>query len=279
MKQKWNLIVGWITLLVLLSGCKPREVILPTMNPTELVVAQTKFALQQQTKQAAIEMTRCSQRGNCDQASTETPASFLGVETDSIGMTPGVSPTPTFASTAVITSTLPVTPSMITPSSTRTKQPGSPTATPLTPTAASYPVATNPLTSPTATATRTATRTPTATQTPSPTAQTGWGGTWTAYLKQADGTYQSGLLNITLSGDTLTAQFTFDNKTMTLNGQLHPGSLEASGEYSVPPQNGRFFWKAFNTTQFGGNIDNLYPFCAAREGYLRPEPCQSYSSY
>lgn len=260
-----------LILLLSLAGCRKAEK--PTLSPQELAVQQTKVIYQQQTRQAAVELTRCSQVGNCDPLSTQSPGSPVATVIDPLGTTPGISPTPTYtvpATTAVITPTLPVTTSGIIPSATNTVQSVSSTATPQTPTAPSYPVATDPLTAPTNTPTRTATRTLTPTQTATP--KVGWSGQWMVFLQQSNGTYISGMIELEVNGVNLTGMGSFNGVVYVFQG--YAIDLEhAEGSWTSPTAGGYFRWQMIASGQFAGSNENAYGFCGTRPGGNQPEPC------
>ncbi len=127
----------------------------------------------------------------------------------------------------------------------------------------------------TRTSTPTKTLTPTAngTFTPSPTVQTGWEGEWTAYLAQPDGTYGSGTLIVTISGDSVIGVFDTAGITMNLEGSLQLDGIIAIGDYTLPAASGRFKWVIQEDSYIIGNINNERAFCAARGGSPQPDPC------
>ena len=244
-------LIGLIGLMaiILMTGCKPKSVHLPTMNPTELVIAQTKFAYQQQTKASLMTQTRVAISGIqltpplLDLSTGTAPIPSQTSEVPIIG--PSLSPTP---------NSLTVTPGQMTPTL--------------------YTTMTLP-----ANQSPTFTRTPTSglTATPRPSTTTtqtsGWGGTWTAWLEQADGSYQTGILTVIVNGSDITGELTLGARKMTLVGKLYENDTVISGVFSLSPQSGRFYWKTLSSQQFGGNTENLLAFCAARQGSQKPDPC------
>ena len=127
-----------LTLMILLAGCKPHPVQLPTMNPTELAIAQAKFAYQQQTKAFFLTQTRVAMGGI--QLTPPSPEQGSGTapntsQTSQISPAePSLSPTPTAATVTPgqMTPTLDKTmtlPANQSPTFTRTPTPGL-TATP-----------------------------------------------------------------------------------------------------------------------------------------------------
>lgn len=272
-----------LILLLSLAGCRKAEK--PSLSPQELAVQQTKVIYQQQTRQAAVELTRCSQVGNCDPLSKQSPGSPVATVIDPLSTTPGISPTPTYtapATTAALTTTLSDTTPGITPSATNTVPPVFSTVTPQTPTAASYPVATNPLTAPTSTPTRTATRTPTATQTATTihtatqtaTPQSGWAGEWVVYLEQKDGSYLSSTINISVDGTQLGASATIGGIAYTYSGTIYNDGQIATGSWVTATADGWFWWTTSGIGQFTGSNEARLGFCGARIGLSRPQPCK-----
>ena len=121
----------------------------------------------------------------------------------------------------------------------------------------------------------TASLTPTVTITQSgePFQQTGWAGSWTAYLEQTNGTYLSGPLTVTLSGNSLQGTANLGGTTMTVTSDLADSSNTIYGAYSLGAGNGTFVWLQISDQSFKGNIDNELAFCAARPGGTLPDPC------
>lgn len=132
-------------------------------------------------------------------------------------------------------------------------------------------------TSSTPTQTKVPTNMPTATRTTTPTRtrtpQTGWGGEWTAYLAQPDGSYQSGRLIVSISGDSVTGVFDNGGITMNMEGSFQIDKTFVSGNYTRPSDSGRFKWMIREDSFIIGNINNEWAFCAAREGFPQPNPC------
>jgi hypothetical protein len=237
----------------ILGGCKSKAVI--TLSPEELAIALTKSAYQQGTREAIFMMTN---EREADSSATPTPAGMEGgkSETQSMSNDPGV-PTDT-PSIGMPT---------LSPTATATFQ-----SSTVVPGLTMTPTATNALT-PTWTKTATATGVKTATP------QTGWGGIWVGYLQQADGTYISGPLIVTLSGDQVSGVFYASGVDMTLTGTLSTDGQQANGRYTYQPGEGWFLWLRETNLQFRGCIDNQFAFCAAREGVSQPDPCGYYSPY
>jgi len=132
-------------------------------------------------------------------------------------------------------------------------------------------------TSSTPTQTKVPTNMPTATRTATPTRtrtlQTGWGGEWTAYLAQPDGSYQSGRLIVSISGDSVTGVFDNGGITMNMEGSFQIDKTFVSGDYTSPSDSGSFKWRIQEDLYLIGNINNEWAFCAAREGFPQPNPC------
>ncbi len=157
----------------------------------------------------------------------------------------------------------------------------------LTPTATKKPATTQAATSTSAptqtrTPTRTATITPTgtATLTPSPTLQTGWAGEWTFYVGEGDGPYKSANGTISLDGLTAEGLFTLDGVAFSFIAGLSEDQLNLNGRYEWGATEGWLNWVMdSNHVQFRGTLDNVYAFCAARDGMPMPEPCGDYVPY
>lgn len=124
-----------------------------------------------------------------------------------------------------------------------------------------------------ATATVKPSNTPTVTLTPSPTLLSGWAGDWIAYLAQSDGTYRSGTLTVTISGDSVIGVFDNGGISMNLEGSYQTDKSFVSGDYTLPSSDGFFKWRIEENFYLIGNIDNEWAFCAAREGFPQPDPC------
>lgn len=141
-------------------------------------------------------------------------------------------------------------------------QPGQPTNT-RTP----HPATQNPYPITSVTATRIAATTP------SPTIPTGWAGEWIAYLAQADGSILVGELTITLDGEVFSGEFNAQGSRLNLIGILQEGGAHARGDYSGFSGYGTFYLVSVPGGTFVGSLDNELAFCAARQGFAKPEPC------
>ena len=223
-----------------------------TLSPAELAAVKAKATYQRLTQEAIQQLTRPSGVG---EEKTEEVEQTLPLEVHSTP-TPGEQPPsegtlyPSSTSNWILD----------TPSPTSILQELTNTATPRP----GDVVRTS-----TPTSTKTFTATPTSTIIP----QTGWGGTWTGYLQQPNGSYQSGTLNVTLNGNQVDGVFLIGGASMTLTGEVTSNDLQVSGTYSDPGGTGLFLWRMFDMSQIRGNLDNLSGFCATREGGTQPDPC------
>lgn len=247
-----------VTPVFFLAACRSKVV--TTLSPQELAVALTRSAFQQETQQARLLMTLDSRPGS--EKTGETPISTQ----DEIVETP--SPTKE-ASPAGVTPGL--TEATITPTT---------MGTGFATTGTTVPTATMTATKvPTATPTRTATTAATSTFTATVPVQSIWEGVWVGYLQQADGSYRSGPLVVTVNGSQISAVFVAGEVDMALEGELAPDQSQANGRYTLPSGEGWFLWMREGNLQFRGTIDNRLAFCAAREGTGQPEPCGYFSPY
>jgi len=207
------------------------------------------------------------------QASTQTPEEASGTPGLQTLEVPSPSPVyePSETSAQLVASQTPL--ATVTPALTRTSSPTG--QAPIATTKSSTPqIATLTRThTSTSTLTTTATTTKTATPTLTSTLQTGWEGEWIAYLEQSDGTYRSGVLTVTISGDSVTGVFDNAGVTMNLEGFMQTDGITVSGDYTLPGASGWFKWVIQENTYIIGNIDNEWAFCAAREGSPQPDPC------
>ena len=236
------------------SAQPPTSVNDPTATSFEPVITQatsiTLSPIQTPTSAAIVLTPTATTKSGTPQAATSTLA-----PTQTRTPTPTLTKQPTGSATMAPTQTRTSTPTL-------TKQPtGSATLAP-TQTRTSSP-----------TLTVTATPTGTATLTPSPTSQTGWAGEWTAYLAQPDGTYRSGKLIVSVSGDSVISVFDNAGITMNLEGSLQTDGVFVSGDYTSPSDSGSFKWVIQENSYIIGNINNEWAFCAAREGSPQPDPC------
>ena len=127
----------------------------------------------------------------------------------------------------------------------------------------------------------TPTRTPTtiysASSTPSPTItptpQTGWGGAWTVYFQQSDGTYLSGEINFDISGTDLTGTGTINGTNYSFEGRIISGGQNAIGGWNNSSDSGQFDWTLISDNQFAGSRDIDFGLCGSRPGLNPPEPC------
>lgn len=207
------------------------------------------------------------------QASTQTPEEASGTPGLQTLEVPSPSPVyePSETSAQLVASQTPL--ATVTPALTRTSSPTG--QAPIATTKSSTPqIATLTRThTSTSTLTTTATTTKTATPTLTSTLQTGWEGEWNAYVVQADGSVLTGILTITLTGDTVYGEFDVQGSLINLVGSTRWAADQVSGDYSGFSGNGFFKWLISESGTFAGNLDNQRAFCGARAGLAQPDPC------
>lgn len=132
----------------------------------------------------------------------------------------------------------------------------------------------------TSTPTQTRTPTQTATLTPSPTLQTGWAGEWVFFVGEGDGPYKSADGYITLDDLLAEGSFTLDGVAFSFIASLSEDQSNLNGRYQWGATEGWLNWVMdSNYVQFRGTLDNVYAFCAARDGMSMPAPCGDYVPY
>jgi len=236
--------------LLVVSSCKPKATHLTLNLESSRVPGQSSTQTPPVSTQTAGQET--TQVQSPTSVNDPTATSFEPVITQATSIT--LSPIQTPTSAAIV-----LTPTATTKSG--------------TPQAATSTLAPTQTRTSSPTLTVTATPTGTATLTPSPTSQTGWAGEWTAYLAQPDGTYRSGKLIVSVSGDSVISVFDNAGITMNLEGSLQTDGVFVSGDYTSPSDSGSFKWVIQENSYIIGNINNEWAFCAAREGSPQPDPC------
>ena len=132
----------------------------------------------------------------------------------------------------------------------------------------------------TRTLTLTQTRTLTPTQTRTPTLQTGWAGEWVFFVGEGDGPYKSADGYITLDDLLAEGSFTLDGVAFSFIASLSEDQSNLNGRYQWGATEGWLNWVMdSNYVQFRGTLDNVYAFCAARDGMSMPAPCGDYVPY
>jgi len=238
--------------LLALASCKGQQV--QTLSPQEQAAARTKLAYQQQTQQVSQLKTQGLWTDGPQAQAEQPPTSLPPAQTESTQI-PGI-PTATSALQSVQTQVV----------STNTRQPTRPVLIP--------PTATRTQVSAAATPTATRTRTPLpATATPTQQVQSGWEGEWIIYLEQADGTYQSGLMNVIVSGTDISATAIIGGSQYYFTGFTYIEGTQVTGPWQNESASGDYWWLFVSGTQFGGMQDMQYGFCGARAGSDRPNPC------
>jgi len=233
-----------------LASCKGRQV--QTLSPQEQAAARTKLAYQQQTQQVSQLKTQGLWTDGPQAQAEQPPTSLPPAQTESTQM-PGI-PTATKAQPSEPTQVV----------STNTKQPTRPVLIP--PTATRTQVS--------AAATPTATRTPLpATATATQQVQTSWAGEWIIYMEQADGSYQTGLMNVTVNGTDISANAIVGSSQYQFAGIIYAEDEQASGPYQSESATGYYWWLLVSEGQFGGMFDQQFGFCGARAGVEMPDPC------
>lgn len=240
--------------LLTLASCKGRQV--QTLSPQELAAARTKLAYQQQTQQVRQLKTQGLWTDGPQAQAEQPPTPLPPAQTESTQMQ-GFS-----------TATLALQSDQTQVVSTNTRQPTRPATLATT--------ASSTITQALAGVTPTSTRTKApllATATPTQQVQSGWGGEWIIYLEQADGTYQTGLMNVIVSGTDISATAIIGGSQYYFTGFTYIEGTQVTGPWQNESASGDYWWLFVSGTQFGGMQDMQYGFCGARAGSDRPNPC------
>ena len=159
-----------------------------------------------------------------------------------------------------------------------------PTATPTTPVYAG--TLTPGTRQPTATLTITPNSTLPATALPSPTATATnvpsdpWRGSWLFYAEINPDDYQNAQAELKVENGTASGTFNLNGESFSFMGDFIQNPQTLNGVYTWGNTNGWFSWKiSADGLFFQGSLDNKTPFCAARFGVQRPEPCAYYAPY
>jgi len=115
--------------------------------------------------------------------------------------------------------------------------------------------------------------TPTVTPTRTSTTQTGWSGDWTVFWEQADGSFLSGLMSVSVDGSDVTASVSVGEDQYDFKGILNESITTIVGYWSGSLESGNFYWRTLGLDQFSGNLDRQFGFCGSRSGGVMPEPC------
>lgn len=118
---------------------------------------------------------------------------------------------------------------------------------------------------------KSASSTPSATVTTIP--QTGWGGDWTVYFQQSDGTYISGEINIDITDTNLIGSGLINSINYSFEGRIISGGQGAIGSWASASDSGGFDWILISDKQFSGSRDIDFGFCGTRPGLTPPDPC------
>ena len=125
-----------------------------------------------------------------------------------------------------------------------------------------------------------------ATMPPSPTATTTavptdpWSGSWSFYAEISQGDYQNAQAEIKIENGTASGAFDLNEEPFTFTGDFIQDPQILNGVYTWGNTEGWFSWKiSIDGHFFQGSLDNKIPFCAARSGVQRPEPCAYYVPY
>lgn len=239
--------------LLALASCKGQQV--QTFSPQELAAARTKLAYQQQTQQVSQLKTQGLWTDGPQAQAELPPTSLPPAQTESTQM-PGI-PTATSALQSEQTQVV----------STNTRQPTRPVILPST----ASPTRTQVSAAVTPTATRT--RTPLPANTATQQVQTGWAGEWIIYMEQVDGSYQTGLMNVTVNGTDISANAIVGSSQYQFEGIIYAEDEQASGPYQSESATGYYWWLLVSEGQFGGMFDQQFGFCGARAGVEMPDPC------
>ena len=139
---------------------------------------------------------------------------------------------------------------------------------------------------PTATLTITPNSTLPATALPSPTATATnvpsdpWRGSWLFYAEINPDDYQNAQAELKVENGTASGTFNLNGESFSFMGDFIQNPQTLNGVYTWGNTNGWFSWKiSADGLFFQGSLDNKTPFCAARFGVQRPEPCAYYAPY
>jgi hypothetical protein len=113
----------------------------------------------------------------------------------------------------------------------------------------------------------------TPTFTATPTTQTGCDGEWVVYSEQPDGSFLSGLMNVSIEGSDLSAEVSLGEETIVFEGILNESQIIAVGSWFGSGRSGNFYWRTNALEQFVGNLDREFGFCGARAENNMPDPC------
>ena len=100
-----------------------------------------------------------------------------------------------------------------------------------------------------------------------------WGGFWFVYLEQADGTYLSGELTLTVAEADLAGSGTIGDAPYEFEGTIIDNGEGVQGTWTSPSGSGTFAWTALAEAEFAGSRDASLGFCGARPGLPQPAPC------
>mgnify|MGYP001767598748 FL=1 len=100
------------------------------------------------------------------------------------------------------------------------------------------------------------------------------------FVGEGDGPYKSADGYITLDDLLAEGSFTLDGVAFSFIASLSEDQSNLNGRYQWGATEGWLNWVMdSNYVQFRGTLDNVYAFCAARDGMSMPEPCGDYVPY
>jgi hypothetical protein len=115
---------------------------------------------------------------------------------------------------------------------------------------------------------------PAYTQPPTPTPIIDWSGTWTTFIGDPAGPYDTVTVTINQTDMSVTGSFSYAGGDYSLSGTLSADRMTLSGTWNRSGSTGPFLWHWLNMNQFNGNEDNgNYAWCGYREGAGQPSPC------
>ncbi len=121
---------------------------------------------------------------------------------------------------------------------------------------------------------------PTPTPTLTPTPAFDWSGSWTIYVDDGAGGYNTYSMSVSVSGNSASSTFPYGGgDSVTLSGSLTNGLQNWAGSYTdtaAPGGTFQFKIKSGNSNQFIGSGvlgGTTYEWCGARSGASQPSPC------
>jgi hypothetical protein len=120
--------------------------------------------------------------------------------------------------------------------------------------------------------------TSTAAPSTTPNPETGWGGDWTVFWEQPDGSYLSGQITVEIMGSEVSALGLLGGDQVGFQGILNESRVTVVGSWAGSGDGGNFYWRSYSSDHFIGSLDREIGFCAIRRGENLPEPCKKIPS-